>query len=88
MEHVYTVKPKTDAEFGDWEQKYKKWEDRILDHIKQHFPKGDYLTAQHLGVVQDFRFPILIYSDEHERLLMFFAKRLQIVEAILTRCRG
>ena len=87
IDNVYTVRPKTDAEFDDWKRKYKKWEDTILNHIKTNFPRADYLTAQHLGVVLNANFPTLKYNDEHERLLMFFAKRLQTVEAILTSYR-
>jgi len=87
ISNVYVVQPKTDAEFNDWKYKYKEWEGKILDHIKTNFPKADYLTALHLGVVLNANFPALRYNDEHERLLMFFAKRLQTVEAILTSYR-
>ncbi len=87
IDDVYTIRPTSDSDFDDWKQKYKIWENQILEYIKNHFPKADFLTAQHLGVVHDVRFPSLRYNDEHERLLMFFAKRLEIIEAILMSYR-
>lgn len=86
IDTVY-AKPVMDAsELTAWLATKKAWEEKVRNHVRDHFPKSDYLYASHLGAVKEY-FSIGALNQEHLKELYFVIRQLEIVEELLNSYR-
>ncbi len=83
---IYAVPIKTEDQFKDWKIKKSIWEKKVRDHIKNTFPKADYLFASNLGVVP-FQNNVAAFNNEHLLEMCFVIRQMDIVEQILNSYR-
>ena len=87
INNVYTMKVSNSSDLTEWRRRYKDWEQRVLEHVKRNFPESDLLSLQDLGLVIPIDFPGIQFDADHQTQLSFFAKRVGIIEQLLTSYR-
>lgn len=84
---VYAAPVRNEVEFNDWKIKKTEWENKIRGHIKDRFPKSDYVFARNLGSVP-LQNNLAALNPEHTWQLSYVVRQLDIVEQILNSYRG
>ncbi len=83
---VYAAPVRSEIQFSEWKTKKTEWEKKIRNHIKNSFPKSDYLFASSLGAVP-LQNNLTAFSNEHTWELSYVVRQLDIVEQILNSYR-
>lgn len=75
-----------DAEFDEWQVKYRGWRIEIAEEIEKRFTKSDSLWFAHIGLVQPMNIAVSKpYGGRHQKLLNLFAMQLQRLEEIIRK---
>lgn len=86
IDTVYAVRISNDSDFQKWKQTKTNWETKIREHVRDNFPKADYLYASHLGIVPLVHMETA-FNSEHLREQCFVSRQMDIVEQILNSYR-
>lgn len=86
IDTVYAVRITNENDFQKWKQTKTNWETRLREHVRNNFPKADYLYASHLGIVPLVHMETA-FNSEHLRELCFVSRQMDIIEQILNSYR-
>lgn len=86
IDTVYAVTIKDETHLETWKKTKQEWMERLRAHIKNNFPRADYLYASHLGVVP-MQNNLNAFNNAHLLELCFVVRQMEIVERILDSYR-